>query len=51
MLYAHPAAVDESSVMVTIKDSDCLIVIPPNSGLIAAGEQVSIIKLPGEIRG
>ncbi|WNS45034.1 gephyrin-like molybdotransferase Glp [Paenibacillus sp. MMS20-IR301] len=51
MLYAHPAAVDESSVMVTIKDSDCLIVIPPNSGLISAGELVTIIKLPGEIRG
>ena len=33
------------SVMITIKDSDCLIVIPPEKKGIAAGEQV-ILKLP-----
>lgn len=47
-VFAAPAAsrVDESSVMITIKDSDCLIVIPPEKKGIAAGEQVTILKLP-----
>ncbi|MEK3904948.1 molybdopterin molybdotransferase MoeA [Paenibacillus sp. FSL R7-0179] len=51
VLYAYPAAVDESSVTVTIKDSDCLIVIPPDSGQLSAGDKVTVLKLPGEIRG
>lgn len=50
VLYAYPAAVDESSVTVTIKDSDCLIVIPPDSGQLSAGDKVTVLKLPGEIR-
>lgn len=50
-LYAFPAAIDESSVTVTIKDSDCLIVVPPEENGIYAGAKVTIIKLPGEIRG
>ncbi|WP_184184783.1 gephyrin-like molybdotransferase Glp [Paenibacillus sp. JGP012] len=47
-VYAVPAAarVDESSVMITIKDSDCLIVVPPEKRGIAAGEQVTILRLP-----
>lgn len=47
-VYAVPAAarVDESSVMITIKDSDCLIVVPPVKKGIAAGEQVTILRLP-----
>ncbi|MEN1986052.1 gephyrin-like molybdotransferase Glp [Paenibacillus sp. ES5-4] len=47
-VYAAPAPsrVDESSVMITIKDSDCLIVVPPERKGIAAGEKVRIIKLP-----
>ncbi|MCG7381161.1 gephyrin-like molybdotransferase Glp [Paenibacillus sp. ACRRY] len=52
-VYAMPAAsrVDESSVMITIKDSDCLIIIPPDKKGIAAGEQVTILKLPsGQVR-
>lgn len=51
VLYAHPAGVDESSVTVTIKDSDCLIVIPPDSGQMNSGDKVTVLKLPGEIRG
>jgi molybdopterin molybdotransferase len=51
ILYAYPAAVDESSVMVTIKDSDCLIIIPPDSGQISSGDKVTVLKLPGEFRG
>lgn len=50
-LYAYPALIDESSVMVTIKDSDCLIVVPPEEKGLSAGTKVTVIKLPGEIRG
>ncbi|MBW4080481.1 gephyrin-like molybdotransferase Glp [Paenibacillus sp. S150] len=50
-LYAYPAAIDESSVMVTIKDSDCLLVIPPGKRGMSAGDSVKVLKLPGEIRG
>ncbi|MNI20687.1 Molybdopterin molybdenumtransferase [compost metagenome] len=50
-LYAYPASIDESSVMVTIKDSDCLIVIPPEERGVSAGDSVKVLKLPGEIRG
>lgn len=50
-LYAYPASIDESSVMVTIKDSDCLIVVPPEVKGLSAGAKVTIIKLPGEVRG
>ncbi|MGN7760127.1 molybdopterin molybdotransferase MoeA [Paenibacillus sp. 22594] len=50
-LYAFPANIDESSVMVTIKDSDCLIVIPPEERGLSAGDSVKVLKLPGEIRG
>ncbi|WP_313641240.1 gephyrin-like molybdotransferase Glp [Paenibacillus sp.] len=49
-LYAVPASIDESSVMITIKDSDCLIVVPPEERGLSAGAKVTIIKLPGEIR-
>jgi len=44
---AYPAALDESSVMVTIKDSDVLIVIPPTTTGMQAGQQVKVLRLPG----
>lgn len=50
-LFAYPALIDESSVTVTIKDSDCLIVVPPEEKGLSAGDKVTVIKLPGEIRG
>ena len=50
-LYAIPAKIDESSVTVTIKDSHCLIIVPPEERGLTAGAKVSIIKLPGEIYG
>ncbi|QSF42574.1 molybdopterin molybdotransferase MoeA [Paenibacillus tianjinensis] len=50
-IYAYPAGIDESSVMVTIKDSDCLIIVPPEARGLAAGDRVKILKLPGEIVG
>ncbi|MFB5265508.1 gephyrin-like molybdotransferase Glp [Paenibacillus enshidis] len=46
-IYAVPAAVDESSVMISIKDSDCLIVIPPGTGQLRTGDKIEIIKLEG----
>lgn len=49
-LNVFPAKVDESSVMVTIKDSDCLIIVPPEERGLQAGNLVRILKLPGEVR-
>ncbi|MGG6311114.1 molybdopterin molybdotransferase MoeA [Paenibacillus macerans] len=46
-LYAYPAELDESGVMITIKDSDALIVIPPANEGKEAGESVTVLKLPG----
>ncbi|AZK47423.1 gephyrin-like molybdotransferase Glp [Paenibacillus lentus] len=46
-LVAYPAPLDESSVMVTIKDSDVLIVIPPTNEGVAAGKLVDVLMLPG----
>ncbi|BCG59475.1 molybdopterin molybdotransferase MoeA [Paenibacillus sp. URB8-2] len=45
-VYAYPAAIDESSVMVTIKDSDCLIIVPPEERGLSAGAKVRAIMLP-----
>ncbi|MNW38636.1 Molybdopterin molybdenumtransferase [compost metagenome] len=42
----YPAQLDESSVMITIKDSDVLIVIPPTTTGVHAGEMVKVLKLP-----
>ncbi|UQZ37110.1 molybdopterin molybdenumtransferase MoeA [Paenibacillus sp. PK3_47] len=49
VVHAYPAAIDESSVMVTIKDSDCLIIVPPEERGMSAGAKVTVLKLPGEI--
>lgn len=46
-VYAIPARADESSVMVTIKDSDCLIVIPPTTEGLRKGEEVRVLVLQG----
>lgn len=46
-VFAYPAQLDESSVMITIKDSDVLIVIPPTNTGVEAGEKVTVIRLPG----
>lgn len=51
ILYAFPAKIDESSVMVTIKDSQCLIIVPPEERGLAAGAKIKVLKLPGEIQG
>ncbi|MNX15728.1 Molybdopterin molybdenumtransferase [compost metagenome] len=46
-LVATPASLDESNVMITIKDSDCLIVVPPSSGVLNAGDKVTVLRLSG----
>ncbi|WP_042198615.1 gephyrin-like molybdotransferase Glp [Paenibacillus camerounensis] len=51
VVQAYPATIDESSVMVTIKDSDCLIVVPPEVRGLKTGDKVKVLKLPGELRG
>ncbi|WP_036735685.1 molybdopterin molybdotransferase MoeA [Paenibacillus zanthoxyli] len=45
-VYAYPAVNDESSAMVTIKDSDCLMIVPPEERGLTAGTKVQVIKLP-----
>ncbi|WP_379317944.1 molybdopterin molybdotransferase MoeA [Paenibacillus puldeungensis] len=46
-LFAYPAELDESNVMITIKDSDGLIVIPPSTEGREPGELVTVLRLPG----
>ncbi|MNI97571.1 Molybdopterin molybdenumtransferase [compost metagenome] len=46
VMHAYPASIDESSVMVTIKDSDCLLVVSPDERGLIAGSKVRFIKLP-----
>ncbi|WP_223066210.1 gephyrin-like molybdotransferase Glp [Paenibacillus caui] len=48
VLYATPASLDESSVMITIKDSDALIIVPPTGTGLSMGERVEVIQLPGD---
>lgn len=48
-LRAYPASLDESSVMITIKDSNVLIVIPPTTEALPAGETVRVLLLPGAL--
>lgn len=43
--YVKQAGHDQSSVMLSIKDSGCLIVIPPGGCGVLAGERVKIIRL------
>ncbi|MDO7904874.1 molybdopterin molybdotransferase MoeA [Paenibacillus sp. JX-17] len=44
-VWVTPAAIDESSVMVSIKDSDCLMIVPPEQKGLQAGTQVQVLKL------
>lgn len=48
-IIAKPAVLDESSVMITIKDSSCLIVIPPELKGASAGQKVKVLLLPGTL--
>jgi molybdopterin molybdotransferase len=44
-LFVTPAGVDKSSIMMTIKDADCLICIPAGGRGAAYGELVRVIRL------
>ncbi|MDB5055405.1 MAG: molybdopterin molybdenumtransferase MoeA [Bacilli bacterium] len=44
-LYVKPTGMDQSSVTLTIKDSNCLIIIPSGSKGVQAGELVTIMQL------
>lgn len=45
VVYAIPSGIDESGVMITIKDSDCLIVVPPSDQGLKYGEKVHMLML------
>ncbi len=45
VVYAIPTGIDESSVMITIKDSDCLIVVPPGQQGLKSGDKVQMLML------
>nr|WP_330218822.1 molybdopterin molybdotransferase MoeA [Brevibacillus choshinensis] len=44
-VFVKPAGIDQSSVTVSIKDSDCLIKIPPGSKGMLQGELVSVLLI------
>jgi molybdopterin molybdotransferase len=44
-LHVKPAGPDKSSIMVSIKDTDCLIVIPAGGRGVRPGEKVRVIRL------
>jgi molybdopterin molybdotransferase len=45
VVYVEPVGKDQSSVTVSIKDADCLILIPPGGGVLS-GETVTALRLP-----
>ncbi|MCZ8515256.1 hypothetical protein O9H85_23140 [Paenibacillus filicis] len=48
-LEVKPVGLDKSSAVISIKDANCLIVIPPTKTGIKAGEIVKAIPLGGAI--
>lgn len=46
-VYVRLAGIDQSSIMLSIKDSDALIIIPPGGNGLKAGEIVTVLKLEG----
>ncbi|CAG7625851.1 Molybdopterin molybdenumtransferase [Paenibacillus allorhizosphaerae] len=47
MIYVRPVGTDKSSAVVTIKDANCLIVVPPTKTGIRAGDIVKFLPLEG----
>ncbi|WP_079915072.1 gephyrin-like molybdotransferase Glp [Paenibacillus sp. 32352] len=48
MIGVRPAGQDKSSIMVSIKDTDCLICIPAGGRGAAEGEKVKVLMLAGK---
>ncbi|MNC36236.1 Molybdopterin molybdenumtransferase [compost metagenome] len=46
-LWAEPVGVDASSITVSLRDADCLIVVPPGEGPLAHGTLVALVPLKG----
>ncbi|BCU81191.1 molybdopterin molybdenumtransferase [Polycladomyces abyssicola] len=44
-VFVKPAGVEKSSITLTIKDTDCLIIIPPGGRGKRAGERVEVISI------
>jgi molybdopterin molybdotransferase len=51
VVHVEPVGIDASSITVSIRDSDCLIIIPPGDKPLEAGERVSFIPLTGRTGG
>lgn len=43
--YVRPAGIDQSNVLSSIRNTDCLIVIPADRPLVQAGELVEVLRL------
>ncbi|HEY0826884.1 MAG TPA: molybdopterin molybdotransferase MoeA [Bacilli bacterium] len=46
-IYVIPSGPDKSSIMTSIKDSDCLIIIPPGGKGLQEGQLVTAMRLNG----
>lgn len=46
-LWAAPVGVDASSITVSLRDADCLIVVPPGDGPLVQGALVRVLPLGG----
>lgn len=46
-LWAEPVGVDASSITVSLRDADCLIVVPPGNGPLTEGVLVRVMPLGG----
>jgi molybdopterin molybdotransferase len=44
-IYVRPAGIDQSNVLSSIRDTDCLIVIPSDKKIMRMGEIVQVLKL------
>ncbi|MDF2921930.1 MAG: moeA [Paenibacillaceae bacterium] len=46
-VYAKPVGIDASSITVSIRDADCLIVVPPGTEPLQRGDRVTVLPLTG----
>lgn len=46
-VFVKPAGVDQSSITLSIKDADCLIIVPPGGRGVLSGDLVNVISLTG----
>nr|WP_255517836.1 MULTISPECIES: hypothetical protein [unclassified Thermoactinomyces] len=44
-VYVRPAGLEKSSVTLTIRDTNCLIIVPPGGRGVKKGDQVQVLML------